>query len=349
MITDNSCGGQAGLSDDDIRVYGLIAAGRPVPVGDADRVARLADWGVVTLQHGRPVALNPGDVARRRLEDELRQAAQRVALLAALPEVTDRLADQYERAQWCSGGGSEFLDDPDVVNARLDDAVGSAEREILSAQPGGPRTREQLARSVTRDTAALERGVRKRTLYLATVRDTAVTGEYVRTMTGLGAEFYTLMEPFERCIVVDRRVAFVSNHLVPGAPEHSAWQVTDPAMVAYIAAEFDGKWRRAEPWGGELRVRGGEEPVDTVSGASGPRTSRRQREILRDLVAGRALAAIATRLGVGRRTLDDEIRVVKTLFGAGSLPELAYKWASCPDRLIDDSAGGGLEDTEAAA
>jgi DNA-binding NarL/FixJ family response regulator len=265
-----------------------------------------------------------------------KEAAQRVAVLRALPRMTEQLAGPYQRGQWRAGDGSEYLDDPVVVNARLDDVVGSAEWEILSAQPGGPRTESQLSRSLERDTAALDRGVVKRTLYRATVRDTAVTAEYVRAMTAR-AEYRTLVEPFERCIVVDRKTAFISNYLVEDAPEHSAWQITDRAVVGYIVAEYEAKWRRADPWHGELRGRG-HETVDTVTGPGGVRTTRRQREILRDIVAGKAQPATAARLGISLRTLTGEVAELKNRFDATSLPELTYKWALSPDRTADDNA-----------
>jgi DNA-binding CsgD family transcriptional regulator len=288
------------------------------------------------------VALNPQEVAQRRLVDMLRENADRIALMAALPQVTDQLTLHYERAQWRAGGGSEYLDDPAVVNARLDDVVGSAQWEILAAQPGGPRTREQLNRSLIRDEAALDRGVSKRTLYRATVRDTPVTAEYARVMSnrrdGKSAEFRTLVGPFERAIIVDRRVAFVSNYLVEDAPEHSAWQITDRAVVAYIAAEFEGKWDRADPWAGQAPGRKPQEWVDTVSGPDGVRTTRRQREIMRELAADRDQKTIAARLGIGLRTVAAEINELKALLGASSLQGLTFKWAQIPDRLIDDSA-----------
>jgi hypothetical protein len=96
-------------------------------------------WGFVVhdAEHGRPVALDPRTVARRRLVDMLTENATRIAHMAELPTVADELAHHFEGAQWRSGGGSEYLDDPAVVNARLDDVVGAAEWEILSAQPGG--------------------------------------------------------------------------------------------------------------------------------------------------------------------------------------------------------------------
>jgi DNA-binding CsgD family transcriptional regulator len=267
-----------------------------------------------------------------------KEAAQRVAVLRALPRMTEQLAGPYQRGQWRAGDGSEYLDDPVVVNARLDDVVGSAEWEILSAQPGGPRTESQLSRSLERDTAALDRGVVKRTLYRATVRDTAVTAEYVRAMTAR-AEYRTLVEPFERCIVVDRKTAFISNYLVEGAPEHSAWQITDRAVVGYIVAEFEAKWRRADPWHGELR--GHARNADEFPTSGGVRTTRRQREVLRDILEGRAQQATATRLGISLRTLAGEIAELKDLFDATSLPELTYKWALSPDRTADDNAPAG--------
>lgn len=336
-------GKQPVLSEEEVRAFGLIAAGENVTGELSDYVDKLTAWGFVKIdpESGRRVALNPRQVAQRRLEMELAEAAKRVQLMAALPAMTDQLAVQFERAQWRASGGSEFIDDKDVVNARLDDVIGGAEWEILSAQPGGPRSEEQLARSLERDTAALDRGVTKRTLYRATVRDTPVTARYAAAMStrveGKRAEFRTLVGPFERAIIVDRKVAFVSNHLVPDAPEHSAWQITDRAVVAYIVAEFEAKWRRADPWQGEMRVRG-QEPADVVSGASGVITTRRQREIMRELVEDRDQKAIGQRLGLSPRTVGVEIMALKEKFGASSLPGLVYRWAQSPDRLVDDSA-----------
>jgi DNA-binding CsgD family transcriptional regulator len=338
------------LSAAAIRTFGLIARGERVPAECADYVAELVEWGVVTLDTGdenRPVALNPHEAAQRRMTDRLKEAAKRVAELSQLPEITGRLGELYEQGQARTTGGSEYLDDPAVVNARLDDVIAGAQTELLTAQPGGPRNEEQLNRSLERDTAALDRGVVKLTLYRATVRDNPVTAEYARAMSnrpsGKCAEFGTLVGPFERAIIVDRRVAFISNHLVEGAPPHAAWQVTDPAMVAYIAAEFDDRWRRADPWHGEMRARG-QHGVDTVSSVDGIRTTRRQREIMRDMVAGRDQRAIAGRLGVSVRTVSDEINALRDLFDASSREQLVYKWAFSADRIVDDSTdalGGG--------
>ena len=342
MTKDSSIPEPGYLSADDVRTFGLIAAGERIPDTLADSVERLVAWGYVVFdpdKQNRPVALNPQEVARRRLDAELREAANRVRRMSMLPALTDQLATHYHRAQWRSGATSEYIDDPAVVNARLDEVVGSAEREILAAQPFGPRTRENVDGAIERDSAALDRGVALRTLYRVTVRNHPLTGEHARMManrtSGRSAEYRTLEGPFERCIIVDRRVAFITNYLVEGAPPHAAWQINCRATVAYIVAEFEAKWRRADPWYGE---RGRGQMVDTITGADGVRTTRRPREILREIVAGRDQKAIAQRLGLGLRTVTNEITELKALLGAASLPELTYKWALSPDRLVDDSA-----------
>lgn len=343
-------------------MYGLIAEGRSVPDVNIGQVEKLVAWGFVTFHPDRPdvpVALDPDVAARRQVRAMVEEAEQRVARLKALPDLSDQLAGLYERGQWRTGGGSEYIDDVAVVNARLDDVVGGARWEILAAQPGGPRNEVQLNRSLDRDTVALDRGVAKRTLYRDTVRDNATTAEYARTMstrtTGRRAEYRTLVGPFERAIIVDRQVAFVSNHVVDDAPEHAAWQITDRAVVAYIVAEFEAKWRRANPWAGELRTRGGAMcGLDTVSSAEGVRTTPRQREIMRDAVSGKDQRATAARLGIGVRTLQSEINSLKDAIGVSTLTELGFWWGLSPDRLIDDSPadvvqGDGSATTEQAA
>ncbi|MFF0009634.1 hypothetical protein ACFYQT_40270 [Streptomyces tibetensis] len=342
MASDNAIGDKPLLSADAEAAFGLISSGCEVPEELQGGVAELVRLGFVVADadgKNRPVALDPRLVAQRRIEEMLRENEDRIRQMRTLPVLADRMAEEYQRGLWLSSGGSEYIEDKAIVNARLDDVVAGAKREILSAQPGGPRNREQLERSLERDTAALERGVAKRTLYRAVARDNTCTAEYVRTMTGRESgrlpEYRTLPSPFERAIIVDQSVAFISNHYLPDAPPHAAWMVTDKAMVAYIASEFDARWRDADPWHGEMR---GRTPVvDTVTGAFGERTTRRQREILRDMASSRPQQATADRLGISLRTLAGEIAALKDLYDASSLAELTYKWALSPDRMVDDS------------
>lgn len=327
----------AALSSNAIRVYGQIAAGETPDGSDTKYVQELVSWGFVTIdaRHGhKPIALPPEEVSRRNLAELLAEAASRVARMASIPAITEQLGLHYERAQWTAGHGSEYIDDPAVVNARLEDVVGSAQWEILAAQPGGPRRREILQTAVERDSTALDRGVALRTVYRATVRRDGLTAEYARTLStraGRRAEYRTLVAPFERAIIVDRRVAFISNHLVSDAPEHSAWQITDRSMVAYIVAEWESKWRMGDWWQGEVECRG-QQQAD-----GGPVvTSRRQREIMRDAVEGRDQQATAKRLGISLRTLAEEVKALKDIAGVSTLTGLGFWWGRSADRLVDD-------------
>ncbi|MFD1277991.1 LuxR C-terminal-related transcriptional regulator [Streptomyces kaempferi] len=235
-----------------------------------------------------------------------------------------------------------------MVNTRLDDLLNSARTEILAAQPGGPRTREQLERSMDRDRAALDRGVSMLTLYRDSVRQSTAMASHIAVMTGHGAEYRTLVAPYERAIVIDRRHAFVSDYAVAGSPAHAAWHVTDPAAIGFIVGAFTNAWQLGQEWRGEPRTGlDGREAdaatdawcVDTVSGPSaGVRTTPLERAILRDMVDGIQQRTTAARLGISPRTLTKHIEVLKEKFGAVSPAQLGCKFALSPDYRFDDSA-----------
>ena len=300
----------------------------------------LVDWGMIS-DEDPPVARDPQAALRAKVSKELAEARRHVQLVESMPALSMDLIQEYRQVQLrATGGASVYLGEQAEVNARIQDVIGSARREILAAQPGGPRKRDILELAVTRDGAALDRGVEMRTIYRDTVRDHALTAEYARTMsartTGRPARYVTLVGDFERMVIVDREHAFVSDHIVAGAPPHSAWLVSDPAVVAVLAGVFDATWRTGQPWTGELRPRAG--VVDTVSGTAGVRTDRQQRGILRYLCAGESQASTARRMGISKRALEEQIAALKARWGVSTLPELIFQYALSPDRLVDDSA-----------
>lgn len=329
------------------RLYGAIARQEWESVDQLqaehpDAWEQLTSWGLIDSSGGRPVACNPDTALQRKLEEELETARQRVARMSGLPSLARELSRDYTAAQLrAPGGSSVYMDDPAVVNARITEVVGGARREILAAQPGGPRSREVLGIAIARDSAALDRGVELRSIYRDTVRDHAVTAEYARTMSartaGRPAQYRTLVGDFERMVIVDREAAFVSNYIVEG-PAHSAWLITDPAAVAVLARSFEAAWRWAQPWMGDLRPDRGHQVPDTVSSMDGVRTNARQREIMRLMCSGVSQTSIAKKIGCSKRTLEAEIAVVKGLWGVHTLNELIFQYALSPDRLVDDSA-----------
>lgn len=310
-----------------------------IQAGHPNARTELLDWNLIT-DEPRPVVRNPQPAFRDKVKREVAELLHHAEVLATMPDLSRDLIREYRSVQLHASGSSVYLSEQAEVNTRIQEVIGDARREILAAQPGGPRKREVLELAVTRDSAALERGVEMRTIYRDTVRDHPLTAEYARTMsartTGRPARYVTLVGDFERMVIVDREHAFVSDHIVAGAPPHSAWLVSDPAVVAVLAGVFDATWRTGQPWTGELRPRAG--VVDTVSGTAGVRTDRQQRGILRYLCAGESQASTARRMGISKRALEEQIAALKARWGVSTLPELIFQYALSPDRLVDDSA-----------
>ena len=320
----------------------------------------LVTWGFITDEE-RPVARDPQKALRTMVSRELEAASRHIDLVATMPELSRDMISAYRQVQLRAGGSSVFLAEQEEVNARLQDVIGDARREVLCAQPGGPRKPGVLQTAVARDSAALDRGVELRTIYRDTVRDHPLTAEYARTMStrpgGRPAQYRTRPGDFERMIIVDRETAVLSDHIVAGSPQHSAWIVTDPPVVAVLARVFDNNWYLAQPWAGELRSRA-RSGVDTVTSVDGVRTDPRQRSILRYLCGGESQDVTARKMGVSKRSLQAEIAGLKELWGVWTVAELTYQYALSPDRLVDDSApatagetvtGAGVERSETAA
>ncbi|MFJ7023180.1 hypothetical protein ACIQUW_32940 [Streptomyces sp. NPDC101117] len=315
------------------RLYGEIAeGGQPDPETRGPELEQLAGMGLVVCEAGRWVALEPRGAMARHYERELAAMVVRLHTLSRTPVVEDELTGMFERAAG-SSAGSVFLPDAAAANACIQDVVAGAREEILSAQPGGPRSRELMLLAVRRDSEALRRGVKMRTLYRDTVRDHEVTREWAATMTAQGGLYRTLHGPFQRIIIVDRRHAFISDLVTEGAEPHAAWHVTDRAVVACMAQVYEDIWHQARPWFGE-----GRDGQDAPSvGVDGVRTTPFQREILRDLAAGRPQRMTAARLGIGLRTLTRHIDDLKDIFQAGTVQELTYQFALSADHRVDDT------------
>ncbi|MFF7476628.1 hypothetical protein [Streptomyces sp. NPDC008092] len=335
----------AELSEQAQKLYGAIsgqdwALAATLQASDPNSRQELVTWGFISDEEP-PVARDPQQVLRDMVSRELAAASRHIALVSTMPELSRDMIREYRQGQLRAGTSSVYLADQDTVNRRLQDVIGDARREILAAQPGGPRKREVLKTAITRDGAALDRGVELRTIYRDTVRDHALTAEYARTMStrtgGRPAQYRTLVADFERMVIVDRETAVLSDHIVEGGPENAAWLVTDPAVVTVLARMFDANWRRAQPWTGELRPSRRSDVRNAGTAGDGVRTDRRQRGILRYLCGGESQDVTARKMGVSRRKLQGEIAVLKELWGVRTLAELTYQYGSSPDRLVDDT------------
>jgi hypothetical protein len=271
----------------------------------------------------------PGQVIARLIGDATHKLVEISDFIATLPAMREALTEIYRETRTpVRSGAVEHLHGNDLINERIEETIGQAQQELITAQPGGPRTRQVLERSIGRDSEALERGVKMRTLYHATARHSPLTQEWARVMAEKGGEVRTLDAPFLRLILVDRKSAFIQDCLDRDSDEpDNAWAhlIKDPAVCAFLAEIFDRDWNRADYWHGSET----EEPVGGV-------TTRMQRSILRQLSSGRTQEQTARDLGLSTRTLQKHLTALRMKVPhLHSVPQMTYWWATCPDRVLD--------------
>jgi hypothetical protein len=194
------------------------------------------------------------------------------------------------------------------IPAYLAGVVADAESELLTAQPQTGRDAAALARAVLQDTAALERGVKMRTLYQHSARRSSITHKYVAAVTARGAEVRTLDEFFNRMIVIDRRLA-----VIPGqAGLTVALAIREPSLVAYLVDIFERAWERARPF------------TNRETSMMKDIAAEQRAMTIRMLIEGHADPASAKRLGVSTRTYAGYIADLKEEYEAETRFQLGY-------------------------
>ncbi|MDX3064019.1 hypothetical protein PV518_17820 [Streptomyces sp. ND04-05B] len=293
----------------DSETYRRIAGNAPVEP-NAEDLRRLLALGLVEPD------LRPGYYRTVDLRTAQQQALARaredlagLALMASLP------------AAGTSDSGSEVLEGLDVINTRIEHEVGAAEREILSAQPHvrSPKRRE---RAHGRDVSALQRGVTMRTLYPMAACGRTPTREWVREMSALGGEYRLLASPFSHGIVIDRRLAFITDSRPGVAPSPDrAVVVRDHAVVTYLAGIFDTAWGRALGW----QTRQDRTAVTTPV----------QRAILRELIEGRTQEAAGKALDMSSRAVEQHLAALRTALQVASTYAALAWWLRSDEAELD--------------
>ena len=224
-----------GLADDDARLKpGGELRGRLRPAGLPRPPIHDQEAGL-----HRPV--DPSAVQSRVVAPMSQQGAELISESAAWANTFGTLAHAWRRSPAASRGPFTELQGQ-AIGAFIESVVADAESELLTAQPQtGRNDPKGLAIAAQRDAAAVERGVKMRTLYQHSARRSAITHKYVAAVTKAGAEVRTLDEFFNRLIVVDRRVA-----VIPG--KTGALAVREPMVVDYLVDVFERHWERARPF-----------------------------------------------------------------------------------------------------
>jgi hypothetical protein len=207
----------------------------------------------------------------------------------------------------------------EAINRFIDTQLNDCRTELLTAQPYGKRPASTLAEVEQRDLMALRRGVRMRTLYQHSARQSPATREYVADVVALGAEVRTSDEFFKRLMVFDRHTA-----LIPATENHAvAVAIHDKSIVAYLVDIFERAWERALPFTVE-----GEAVARTIAGEVRAMT-------LRMLVEGHSDVVSAKRLGVSARTYASYIASLKEEFGVQTRFQLGWAMSRTAEGQLD--------------
>jgi hypothetical protein len=266
---------------------------------------------------GQYLPVDPSTVQSHVVGPMSQQGAEMLHESSEWARAFGQLSQAWRRSPPAANGPiSEFRDA--AIGTFIEGAVREAEFELLTAQPEGDRPRSSarvssrqrasLKAALERESAALDRGVRMRTLYQHSARRDTSTREYVAKVSALGAEVRTLDEFFNRMIVVDRRLA-----IIPGAPDLSvAVAIQEPHLVDYLADVFERAWERARPFTNTERSM-----MNDIA--------REQRAMtIRMLIEGHSDPVSAKRLGVSARTFAGYVADLKSEYDAETRFQLGY-------------------------
>ena len=303
-----------GLAESDVRI---VKGG---PLRDALDLLVTLNLLVRDRSSKRYLPVDPSSVQSHVVGPLSQQGAELLNESSEWARAFGQLGQAWRRSPPAASGPiSEFR--AAAIGTFIEGAVREAEFELLTAQPQSDREpptqhtpqrtsqqRASLKAALERDSAALDRGVKMRTLYQHSARRDTRTREYVADVSALGAEVRTLDEFFNRMIVVDRRLA-----IIPGAPDLSvAVAIREPRLVDYLADVFERAWERARPFTNTER--------STMNNIA-----REQRAMtIRMLIEGHSDPVSAKRLGVSARTFAGYVADLKEEYDSETRFQLGY-------------------------
>ena len=254
------------------------------------------------------VAVDPSTIQSRIVTPLGLRGAELLSESSAWARAFGTLSHAWRRSPEPTRGPFTEIHGPDAIQSYISGVVADCEEELLTAQPQTGRDAAIMAAAAERDSAALERGITMRTLYQHSARRSAVTHQYVATVTALGAEVRTLDEFFNRIIVVDRRVA-----VIPGQSGLAvALSVREPSLVAYLVDIFERTWERARPF------------TNRESSMMRDIAAEQRAMTIRMLIEGHADPVSAKRLGVSPRTYAGYVADLKAEYEAETRFQLGY-------------------------
>ena len=300
----------AGRLFEDIAARGGVPADDPELTRHPEAVELLLEVGLLRVDGptGRYLAVDPQSVQGTVVGPMGQQGALLIAESSLWSQVFSTLGQAYRRSPSTEDGPITELRG-ERIDRYLQEVVGGAQNELLTAQPQVGRSPAVLKAAVQRDIAALQRGVTMRTLYQHAARRMRATRQYVARVSDEGGEVRTLDEFFDRLIVVDREVA-----IIPAPGEFGvAIAIRNPAVVMYLVDMFERFWDRARPF------------TNTESTTLSSIVAEQRAMTVRMLIEGHADATCAKRLGVSPRTYAAYVSALKDEFEAQTRFQLGFR------------------------
>ncbi|WP_181009379.1 helix-turn-helix transcriptional regulator [Streptomyces sp. SM11] len=232
--------------------------------------------------------------AEQRRVEQLRSAAARLAADFAASRPLKTAVDV------------ERLDGIEEIRDRIHVLARAVKTDVMTLAPGGAQSAASMEAAKPQDRKLLSSGVRMRTLYLDSVRNSPPTVAYAKWLSEQGGEVRTAPSLPVRLMIMDRSVA-----IVPTDGENSAagaLVVTANGTLTALCALFDSIWDTAVPLGAVSR--------DRDRGERG--LTSQEAEALRMLGQGLTDEAVAKRLGVSPRTARRIAADLMELLGARS-------------------------------
>ncbi|MFJ9446687.1 helix-turn-helix domain-containing protein [Kitasatospora sp. NPDC101235] len=225
------------------------------------------------------------EILMARQQAEL--AAQQLRIETSRAAAAQLIAECADLRPTSGQPGVEQLTGLDQIRDRLTTLTREVREEVMTFSPDGGQKPENIEAAKPLNLDLLERGVRMRTVYLDSLRNSPHTVEYVNWLVSHGGQVRTAPALPTRMIVVDRATAVIpirSDNTATGAVV-----LTGQGMLAALCALFETVWADAQPIGTATRLneRG---------------LSAQEQAAVTLLADGHTDDAIAKRLGVSPRT-----------------------------------------------
>lgn len=225
----------------------------------------------------------------RNVYDQIRRSAALVDSLAPLAAIASEDPNL----------SITVLEGKKLIDSALHEAAAVADTEVLTAQPGGHRSPEQIEQGLTNGLSAVGRGARLRHIYQHPARYSAPVRNYLERMPPGQVQVRTMEQTIDRLIIFDHAVAFIPAT----ADRNVALQIRHPALVRYLVQVYEVLWAQATPIAEHLQTTAPGTPVTAV-----------QRSIARLLVEGHHDETVARKLGFSVRTCRTHIaKLMQTL------------------------------------